>query len=356
MHVRNSFSRNWFSTVSSLWGILMPLSLFWGLSACASPPYPKSDHFDGKKFFNPGRKDEKGFSDFLKWQLTSDRKPWPEWVENKATPQVAKNVSGGEAHVTFVNHATFLLQFESLNVLTDPVFSDRVSPVSWAGPKRVRAPGLAMDQLPKIDVILVSHSHYDHMDIPSLKSLQKKHNPLILLPLGNKKILERNGIKGAVEMDWWQSHEVGGQKITLVPAHHWSSRSPWDRNEALWGGFVIEAGGVKAYFAGDSGYGPIFKELVSKLGVFDVSIIPIGAYEPRWFMKQQHLNPDDAVLAHLDLQSPFTLGAHFGTFQLTDEGIDDPIVELAQALEKHKVSKDLFPAPENGQTFVIRKK
>jgi L-ascorbate metabolism protein UlaG (beta-lactamase superfamily) len=335
--------------------LFLPLPFL--LLACSTPDYPKSDHFDGKRFFNPGReKEQKGFLDFLRWQITADRADWPKQVANLAQPKIAEKVLAGEVHVTFINHATFLLQFESLNVLTDPVFSKRASPVQWAGPKRVREPAVTVDRLPKIDLVVVSHNHYDHLDVGSLKDLSDLHGPRFLVPLGNKALLEKHGVKNVEEIDWWDVRRFKESAlVTLVPAQHWSARGLFDRNRALWGGFYIEVSGLKIFFAGDTGYGPHFRTIVGKKGVPDVSLLPIGAYEPRWFMKEQHMNPDDAVLAHLDLETSLSIGTHYGTFQLTDEALLTPLQELKNALETRGVSPQKFLAPETGSTIIYRK-
>ena len=324
--------------------------------------YDKSDHFDGSRFFNPGVKVEKGLFDVLKWQLAGGKAEWPESVANTAVPKIAETVPPGQIHVTWVNHASHLLQFSSkekgsFNVITDPVFSKRVSPVTWAGPARVRPPGVAFEALPKIEVVLVSHNHYDHMDLDSLERLAKTFDPLFVVPLGNKAILNDIGITKVVELDWWQSHDLpGGEKITVAQAQHWSSRSMIDRNKALWGAFVVTGSdGLKAYFGGDTGYGGHFAEAKKRYGPMDVSLLPIGAYEPRWFMEKQHMNPADAVQAHLDLESRLSLGSHHSCFQLTDEAIGDPAKHLTEALAEKKVEPAKFQAPETGATVVYSK-
>lgn len=327
-------------------------------SACSSLPvakYAKSDHFDGKKFFNPGVPVVKGFFDLLKWQLGGGKKDWPEQVENLAKPELPSEVADGEVVVTFVNHATHLVQLKGLNFLTDPHYSKRASPVSWAGPSRVREPGVQFEDLPKIDLVLVSHNHYDHLDLATLKRLFEAHKPLFIVPLGNKALLESEGIQGVEELDWWQEKEFGeGFKVTLTPAQHWSARGVLDRNEALWGGFVVRKGEVTVFFAGDTGYGPHFKEIAKRLGPIRVSLLPIGAYEPRWFMREQHMNPDDAVLAHFDLGG-LAIGTHYGCFKLTNEAIDDPIADLRAALAARSLPTDRFLAPETGATVRIKR-
>ena len=313
-----------------------------------------TDHFDGARFFNPGGSKVRGFLDILRWQREGGRSRWPKWVENLARPQVAREVSQGDVHLTFVNHITYLLQFKGLNVLTDPVFSERVSPLAFAGPKRVRAPGLALAELPKIDVILLSHNHYDHLDLAAMNELGRRFNPLVITPLNNRHLIKK--LKRVHELDWWESFSLEGAKVTLVPAQHWSARGLRDRNVSLWGGFVFEAGGVSVYFAGDTGYGPHFKQIQEKLGTPDVCLLPIGAYEPRWFMKDQHMNPEDAVQAHLDLGAKFSLGTHYECFQLTNEAIDQPPKDLKIALQARGVSGEEFRAPATGETIVFTKR
>ncbi|HET6347283.1 MAG TPA: MBL fold metallo-hydrolase, partial [Myxococcota bacterium] len=257
-----------------------------------------------------------------------------------------------EAFITGINHASTLVQLPTLTVLTDPVFAERVSPLSWFGPKRVRAPGLDLDALPPVDAVVVSHNHYDHLDIGSLAELRTRHPAVIIVPLGNKPLLDDAGITRVVELDWWQTHTLpGGGAITLVPAQHWSARGLLDRSTALWGGYVLEAGDVRVFFAGDTGYGPHFRQIAARFGPMDVSLLPIGAYEPRWFMRAQHMNPDDAVLAHLDLGSRHSLGMHWGTFQLTDEALDAPPRELATSLASRGVAATRFEALDPGRTW-----
>ena len=317
--------------------------------------FPVSDHCDGQVFFNlDGVNGLKSFRDVLKWKMTSKPAKWPEWVENSAEPKLPREIKQGEAYITFINHITFLLQFAGpggvpINVITDPVFSERVSPFKFAGPKRVRAPGLHLPSLPKIDLICLSHNHYDHMDVESLASISKRDQCAVVMPLNNKDLLR--DVSHPHELDWWETFQDRDLKVTLVPAQHWSARGINDRNKSLWGGFFIEAGGIKLYFAGDSGYGPFFKSICNKMGPADINILSIGAYEPRWFMKEQHMNPADAVQAHIDLKSKFSVGSHFECFQLTDEAIDQPRIDLKAALDAAEVPESAFTAPKTGETL-----
>jgi L-ascorbate metabolism protein UlaG (beta-lactamase superfamily) len=308
----------------NLWVLLLFLSL-------PVMSTEKSDHFDGEHFFNPGMDVGKGLFDVLKWKLTTKGKEWPESVQNKNWPAPVL-MEGKKANITFINHATFLIQTPQLTILTDPVFSERVSPFSFIGPKRVRPPGVALDDLPPVDVVLVSHAHYDHMDIESLRALDAKFHPLFIVGLHNRKFLMEKGIQNVVELDWWQEQKIKNATITFTQCLHWANRSPWDKNETLWGAFMISYEGKKIYFGGDTGYGDHFRDTKVRLGAPDIALLPIGAYEPRWFMKEMHMNPEESVKAHKDLEAGHSFGMHFGTFQLTDEGIDDPVIDLKKAL------------------------
>lgn len=313
--------------------------------------YPLSDHYDGKVFFNPQNHTLKSFWEVLVWKWTADQAEWPESVPNTNYPLPKLQDQGGL--LTFINHASFLLQLPGISLITDPIFSDRASPVTFAGPKRVRPPGQTLEILPPIDVVLVSHNHYDHLDIESLVQLDKKYQPLFLVPLGNAELLLKAGIQNVKELDWWEEVKVKETRIVFTPSHHWSARTLFDKCETLWGSFFIEHLGKKVYFAGDTGAGPHFRDIKVRLGSPDISLLPIGAYEPRWFMKYHHVNPEEAVEAHLQLESALSFGMHFGTFQLTDESYDQPVKDLKEALEKMKVDSNRFRILDFGETFVF---
>jgi len=284
--------------------------------------------------------------------LLTRRTPWPSRipVEPRRPP------SGGpdDVVVTFVGHATFLIQVAGINLLTDPVYSERASPVSFAGPRRVRAPGVRFDDLPTISLVLLSHNHYDHCDLGTLRALDRRFQPRLVTPIGNSRLLRSAGIRQVDEIDWWQSASAAPLPVTLTPAQHFSARSMFDRNRALWGGFLIEAGGRRILFAGDSGYGPHWREIATRLGPFDLALLPIGAYEPRWFMKDIHMNPAEAVQAHLDLGARQSIAMHFGTFQLTPEGFDEPVRGLATALRQRGVSAEQFRTVDVGESVFVR--
>jgi L-ascorbate metabolism protein UlaG (beta-lactamase superfamily) len=312
----------------------------------------KSDHFDGSHYFNPDLHEERGFWDLVKWKLGGTPKKWPDHVPNITydRPVLKENE---KALFTFINHASFLIQTEGFNVLTDPVFSERVGPFLWIGPKRVREPGLKLDELPPLDVVLVSHNHYDHMDRESLLALDGKFHPLFLVPLGEEKRLKEWGIQNVKELDWWQEVKIREATITLTRVQHWSNRSIGDKNKNLWGGYMVKTPRMKFYFAGDTGYGDHFTETFSRLGAPDVALLPMGAYEPRWFMKIHHMNPEEAIRAHQDLQARKSIGMHFGTFQLTDEGYDDPVIDLKAAREKLQIKEERFQTLDQGQSFSL---
>jgi L-ascorbate metabolism protein UlaG (beta-lactamase superfamily) len=319
----------------------------------SNPKNRKSRSHPGLRFKNVLAHPEHSFLDILRWQFTRKAPKWPKWLENNFRPELPGFLKAEEAAVTFVNHATCLIQTHTMNILTDPVWSHRVSPVSFIGPARVRPPGLTLEALPKINLILISHNHYDHLDIQTLKKLDKKDNPVIIVPLANKKMLEKKGFKKVYELDWWESIEIPGQpKITLVPAQHFSGRTLRDRNTTLWGGYIIEANHMKILFAGDTGYSPHFKEIFAKFGAMDVALLPIGAYKPRDLMKPFHMDPCEAVLAHIDLQAKQSIAIHFGTFQLSDEGIEEPVLALNEALTHKGITLRTFRALQEGETLL----
>lgn len=312
-------------------------------------------HFDGKRFFNPENRTLPGFRDGLKMLATYRPQKWPVDQPAPHHPQIAADVPDGQAVVTFVNHSTVLLQLRGLNVLTDPVWAERASPVSWIGPRRKRAPGVALGELPHIDVVLVSHNHYDHLDIKTLATIAARHAPRILVPLGNRAFLERRGIANVVELDWWDGVTVApGSTITFAPSQHFAARGLFDRNRTLWGSFFVEHDGAKVYFAGDSAYASVYREIRERLGAPDLAFLPIGAYEPRWFMKAVHMNPEEAVQAHLDLQAKQSMAIHFGTFQLTEETPQQALAAFHQALETLRVPPRAFVVLREGQTEVFR--
>ncbi len=260
-------------------------------------------------------------------------------------------VAANSAAITFINHASFLIRFSSGLVLTDPIFSERCSPLSWAGPRRVRPPGITLADLPPPDIVLLSHNHYDHMDLPTLRILQRRHAPRFVTMLGNGQILRKLGIM-ATELDWWQDTTIGSLRITATPARHFSARTPFDRNRTLWGGFMMNVTAGRVLFGGDSAAGTHWQHIRLRLGAPDVALLPIGAYEPRWFMAAVHMNPAEAMQVHQSLGARQSLGMHFGTFQLTDEAIDAPLIALEAA--RLSAGVDTFETLGFGQTKVYR--
>jgi L-ascorbate metabolism protein UlaG (beta-lactamase superfamily) len=242
-----------------------------------------------------------------------------------------------------------------MNLLFDPVFSERASPVSWTGPQRVHPPGIALDALPPIDAVLLSHDHYDHCDLPSLRALAQAHDAVFIAPLRNADLMAKAGARRIIELDWWQGHSLGADiSVTLTPSKHWSNRFGTPRNHRLWGGFSVEAGPRSVWFVGDSGYdAEIFREVRQRCGPPDLALVPIGAYEPRWFMEPMHMNPAEAVQLHLDVGARLSVGMHWGTFQLTDEGRDEPVEALATARAASGVSQEAFRVVAPGESVTL---
>ena len=327
------------------------------ISCAAAPVYqgPVSDHFDGNRFNNT-LADNKGLFDILKLSLTFPFKKsaWPAWVEPNVQPDAPVNTIESGIAYTVINHSTVLIQLDGVNILTDPMFAERASPFSWAGPKRVTAPAIALQELPPIDIILISHNHYDHLDIEALLSLsraQEDRQPLILAGLGNGKLFEKNGLSNYVDLDWGDIHVVESLEIEFTESRHRSGRGLADQMKTLWGAFVISSAQGKIYFGGDTGYGPHFRALREKHGGFKLSFIPIGAYAPRWFMAPVHLNPEEAVLAHQELGSEKSVAIHHSTFQLTYEAIDEPKNRLQLTLAKNQIPAQEFAAPPFGKRY-----
>jgi L-ascorbate metabolism protein UlaG (beta-lactamase superfamily) len=292
-------------------------------------PERRSDHFDGRRFFNPGAAaDRRGLMQVLQWRMRGRPAPWAKPPPVPYPPPPA-SVPSGTAAVTFIGHSTFLIQLPRLTLLTDPVFSERCSPVRWAGPRRARPPGLALVDLPWVDLVLVSHNHYDHLDVDSLRRIAGRGTPIAVTSAGNAKLLRRTGFADVSELDWWESRTVGGWRITAIPARHFSRRGPSDGNRTLWAGFMLQSPDGNVLFAGDSGDGPHWADIRERLGAPDLALLPIGAYEPRWLMAPVHMDPAEAVRAHRTLGARRSVGMHFGTFRLTDEAIDAPAQALA---------------------------
>lgn len=333
---------------------------------------PASDHFDGKLFHNPAAfqphtssqqpQANRGLLSYAwRWIFATDRPEWPD-IENVAPgPKPAFRVGKETIRITPVGHATFLIQMDGLNLLTDPIWSERCSPVSWAGPKRHQPPGLRFEDLPPLDAVLISHNHYDHLDRPTLKRLAAKGVTRALTPLGNRELIRGEGIRDVTELDWWQSVPLADDvRITLVPAQHFSSRTPWDRNEALWGGFVVSGPSGNIYYAGDTGYGAHFKEIARRFSPIRVALLPISPFRPQQMRTEQprifsivHMGPLEATGAHIDLGAKRSIAAHFQVFQLGWDGFDDAVNELSANLKKQALSPDDFLTPAPGRPIEL---
>jgi len=323
---------------------------------------PQSAHFNGERFFNPdgefgtGGTRKAGPGRFLRFAMGSDRTPWPASVP--VTPaHPAQRVHGTTLKATWVGHATVLLQTNGLNILTDPIWSQRASPFSFTGPKRVRAPGVAFDDLPPIDLVLISHNHYDHMDIATLKRLWERDHPLIITSLGNDTLLRRAGIR-AQARDWGESIAIAGGDqpgdVVVERVHHWDSRWMADRNRALWSGFTLRLPGGPIFFAGDTGLGDdSWPKQAARHGPFRFAIIPIGAFRPRELMSGNHIGPVEAVHVFRELNAGNALAVHWGTFQLSSEGVDEPRQVLRAELRRNGIASDRFRATEAGETIDI---
>jgi L-ascorbate metabolism protein UlaG (beta-lactamase superfamily) len=322
---------------------------------------PVTDHFDGERFFNALRTAPRSRWDLLRWNIERRRRgakaKWPAWAPSPFADRPPARVEGADIRICYVGHASFLIQTASLNMLLDPVWSPRASPFRAIGPKRVNDPGIAFADLPPIDVVLVSHGHYDHLDVDTLSRLAAAHRPRVITPLGNDTIMRNHDSAiGAEAHDWNDRVDLGkGVAVTLVPTQHWSARNLSDRNMSLWASFVIETPGGRIYFVADSGYGEgcNFRSAREQHGPLRLAILPIGAYEPRWFMRDQHMNPAESVQAFIDCGAELALAHHYGTFQLTDEAIDAPPLALADALRLAGIPAERFRVLRPGQVWQL---
>jgi L-ascorbate metabolism protein UlaG (beta-lactamase superfamily) len=320
---------------------------------------PISDHFDGERFFDPNGAPPRSRRELRRWMLDrywrGTKAAWPARAPSPYADRPPARVEGAGLRVCFVGHASWLVQTAGLNILLDPVWSARASPVRFAGPKRVNDPGIAFADLPPIDVVLVSHAHYDHLDVATLSRLAAAHRPRVIAPLGNDTIMRKHDPKIAAKAyDWHDRIEIGPSvSVTLVATRHWSARSLSDRNMSLWASFVIAAPAGRIYFVGDSSYGDgrHFRDARERHGPFRLAMLPIGAYEPRWFMADQHMNPAESVQAFIDCGAELALAHHHGTFQLTDEAIDAPLIALAEALRAAGLTAEQFGALRPGQVW-----
>lgn len=323
--------------VSILLAILIAISLIIALGwVVSTPPYrgPVSDHFDGRRFRNQNATPHNDFGNAVKWAANRQRGVWKAYRDEPPGPPPPARVDGEQLRVTFVNHTTVLLQTQGLNVLTDPIWSERCGPVSWFGPRRVRPPGIRFEDLPPIDLVLLSHNHYDHCDLPTLKRLARVHKPSLIAPLGNRTFLERRGIPVLHDLDWWQSVGLSGLTITAVPVRHFSGRGIFDRDRSLWCGFMIETASGSICFAADTGWGNQFDEIRERLGAPRLALLPIGAFRPEWFMSRVHISPEQALDAHSALGARTSVATHYGTFQLADDAEAEAAERIASNLHR----------------------
>lgn len=323
------------------------------LSGCHTGYYrgPVSDHFDGRKFYYPGEqtKPRNFFHDLYNLWAAVFQAPWrkPHWIKPYSFPLDRAN----SLKISYINHSTVLIQTRKINVLLDPIYSYRASPFPWIGPARAQQPAIKFNDLPKIDVVLISHNHYDHMDLSTIKRLERAFHPLFIVPLGNKVFLKRFGLKKVIELDWWDELAVHNARITLLPAYHSSQRWLYDYNYTLWGSFGLQIEGKKIYFAGDTGYSNHFKMIRQRWGRPDLALIPIGGYKPRSLLREDHIDPMEAVKSHLDLQSHASMGIHWGTFQLSAEALDQPAKDLILARQRFHIPQSQFFLP--GETSFL---
>lgn len=348
------------------------LLLFFNNSLAQSDLASKAHHTPTGFKNNYAQQVNKSFGDFLRWQ-------WESWRMDKVPSSPAASVAADLAllkapttlpTVTWIGHGTALVQASGLNVLVDPIFSERASPIQIFGPKRAQPPGVAMADLPNIDVVLISHNHYDHLDRNSVAQLDEKakaagKTTLFLVPLGLKAWFNGIGIDSVIELDWWQNHSINGVEFHLTPVQHWSARSVNDRSVTLWGGWAVLGTDFHWYYAGDTGYSRDFADTASMFaarqtealgGGFDLALIPIGAYEPRWFMSQQHVNPMESVRIHQDVKAKRSIGVHWGTFQLTDEPLYQPPRDLAMARQALGVKEADFGVLAIGESRQFAKR
>jgi len=343
------------------------LSVFLILWSCATIEQPRShdslpSHHTPNGFRNPGYQPRRGFGDFLRWKLglgpheappfSQDEIPADKPIVVKPDLRQINHPDSDQVQITWVGHSTFLIQTEGVNILTDPIFNDRSSPFSFGGVKRLAPPGLSFTDLPPIHAVLISHNHYDHLDEHTIDRLGDK--PKYFLPPGLARWFKKRKIDNLIELDWWQSFSWAGLKFHSVPAQHFSGRTPFDRNRTLWSGWIVEGQKEKIFFAGDTGYSPVFKEIGGRFGPITVSLIPIGAYRPRWFMKPVHVDPPEAVKVHQDTNSRQSIASHWGTFKLSDEPLGEPPVYLKKALRTAGVEEKNFLIMKLGETLRFR--
>jgi len=317
---------------------------------------PPSDHFDGKHFYN--EESGQNFSDHVKWFWEMETVNWPDWIEDSPQPQPLAKVGKGELRATFINQSTVLIQMDEINVLTDPFWSEKAGPISWLGMQRIRAPGVRIEDLPNIDLIIISHDHYDHLDLPTLELLITKHNPIILVGLGVQARLDALKQARIIELDWWNEYRYSDDLlITFVPSRHNSGRGLFDSDRTLWGGYVLEGPHGRVLFFGDTALGGYLEEIKKSFEDFRLAILPVGSYEPYWFMGSAHMNPEAAVRVHKMLNVNTTMGIHFATIaEHPQQLITAHEEDLAAALRKHNVAVSEFLLLDFGESRALEEK
>lgn len=316
-------------------------------------PFAPARQISGR-FVNASGHAQDGGLPVLKWFATRQPGHWPKHISNVAAAKPMARGDDGNIRVTVIGHATVLIQVGGMNILTDPVWAEYAGPLSWLGVKRARPPAIAFGDLPKIDVVLLSHNHYDHLDRMTLAALERRDRPLVVTGLKVGQVVPHDNVR---ELDWWQRHGLRDDiAATYVPAEHFSARGPFDRNVTLWGGFVLETPAGTIYFAGDTGDGAHIAAIRERFGPMTLSLLPIGAYVPAWFMAPIHMNPHEAVAASEILESQVTLPIHYGTFPLADDAYGEPLRVLEEALDaRRKAGVDLdFRVPEFGEAVVVK--
>lgn len=305
-------------------------------------------YLTAERFTNTnGFANEKSFFDFLKWSFSNEN---PERIAIESSEAWKILDLQKDNYILWIGHASFLINIEGTTILTDPVFSKRASPLRILGPKRLIPPALTINDLPKIDLVTISHNHYDHLDIRSLKQIYKSNpDANFLVPKGDKKILSKRGIENVFEFLWWENFVKKNLILTFTPVQHWSARGLGDRNKSLWGGWFFESNKLNLYHAGDTGYSNDFVNTKEKLGAPDYALIPIGAYAPEWFMSDNHVNPTDALQIAIDLDAKKSIGMHWGTFLLTDEEVTEPPKLLEAALLKKSLPAEYFITLKPGE-------
>jgi L-ascorbate metabolism protein UlaG (beta-lactamase superfamily) len=324
---------------------------------------PLPPHHISKGFQNPYRPSERRFSDFLRWRFglgPNEIPPIPpEEVPNykpeSVQPSISliKNPDSNQVQITWIGHSTFLIQIEGINILTDPIFSDYCGPNALLRVERVAPPGVPFEQLPSIHVVLISHNHYDHLDAPTVERLG--NGPSYFVPLGIARWFEKRKLKNIVELDWWQTSSLHGLRFHSVPIQHFSNRTFFDRNKTLWSGWMVETKPARIFFAGDTGYSPVFKEIADRLGPIQISIVPIGAYRPQWFMSPVHVDPPEAIKILKDTHSHMAIAGHWGTFNLSDEPLGEPPIYLRKAMKENSIHEGQFIIMKFGETLSLSK-